>query len=524
VNYHADNDGDGFGAGAASNLCANPGAGYVTNNTDCNDGALTINPSVTETCNSIDDDCDGLTDEGCAIGSALLSAVEITSLPQFGLTGGNFSQNVNMASQTDSPEYGGVYPEKWFKFVAQSNAVRIAVTGAATADDNAMAIFDDPGLSYTTPLIPIDVADAVNLSSAGVTDQGNEILLTDQLIEGNTYYVVVATVNGTPGNINVKFNTLLPSTCDIAAYTGGTNTFSNVCNNFKCRYRQNAKQGVLNRWASNVIVGSPLQSYTIPPSSIMNTVCQLSKFVPANISGSPQTIYVSADVQYELPDAAGVIHYLTAISTSTCSFTLNTEPSINLRSTDACPNFKTTLSSLATDRSVCGTSQYQWEFTMAYPSPGLPINVSGSLGGSRILSASSIPGIANGQRYDVRIRSLHNDAVTYSGWTAVPSCFKTLGAAGMVPWSNNEDQKLTDGVNIVQLYPNPLLQGGIAQLRSSQDIDAVQIFNAAGQLLAKTESLDQMRRVDLPSPEFAGLYWVVVRSGMETHRLAWLVQ
>ncbi len=524
VNYYADNDGDGYGAGTASNLCANPGVGYVTNNTDCNDAALAVNPGASESCNSIDDDCDALTDEGCAIGSALLSAVEITSLPQFGLTGGNYSQNVNMALQGDSPEHAGAYPEKWFKFVAQSNAVRIALTGASTADDNAIDIYDDPGLSYSSPLIPIALEDDVNLSSIGATDQGNEILLTDQLVEGNTYYVVIATVNGTPGNINVKFNTLLPSTCDIAAYTGGTNTFSNVCNNFKCRYRQNAKQAILHRWSSSIISGGPLQSYTIPPTTIMYTVCQLSKFVPSNISASPQTIYVSADVHYELLDAAGNMNFLTAVSTSTCSFTLNPEASINLRSTDACPNFKTTLSSLATDRSVCGTSQYQWEFTMAYPSPGLPINVSGSLGGSRILSASSIPGIANGQRYDVRIRSLHNDAVTYSGWTAVPSCFKTLGAAGMVPWSNNEEQKLTDGVNIVQLYPNPLLQGGIAQLRSSQDIDAVQIFNAAGQLLAKTESLDQMRRVDLPSPEFAGLYWVVVRSGIEAHRLAWLVQ
>ena len=524
VNYYADNDGDGYGAGTASNLCDNPGVGYVTNNTDCNDAALAVNPGASESCNSIDDDCDGLTDEGCAIGSALLSAVEITSLPQFGLTGGNYSQNVNMALQGDSPEHAGTYPEKWFKFVAQSNAVRIALTGASTADDNAMAIYDDPGLSYSSPLIPIALEDDVNLSSIGATDQGNEILLTDQLVEGNTYYVVVATVNGTPGNINVKFNTLLPSSCDIAAYTGGTNTFSNVCNNFKCRYRQNAKQAILHRWSSSIISGGPLQSYTIPPTTIMYTVCQLSKFVPSNISASPQTIYVSADVQYELLDAAGNMNFLTAVSTSTCSFTLNPEASINLRSTDACPNFKTTLSSLATDRSVCGTSQYQWEFTMAYPSPGLPINVSGSLGGSRILSVGSISGIANGQRYDVRIRSLHNDAVTYSGWTAVPSCFKTLGAAGMVPWSNNEEQKLTDGVNIVQLYPNPLLQGGIAQLRSSQDIDAVQIFNAAGQLLAKTESLDQMRRVDLPSPEFAGLYWVVVRSGIEAHRLAWLVQ
>jgi hypothetical protein len=524
VNYYNDVDGDGFGAGAATNACQSPGATYVTSNTDCDDGASAISPVATEACNTFDDDCDALVDEGCSIGAALLSATSITSLPQFGLTGGNYSQNVNMALESDTPENGGNYPEKWFKFVAQSNAVRIALTGASTADDNAIAIYDDPGLSYSSPLIPIALEDDVNLSSTGVTDQGNEILLTDQLVEGNTYYVAVATVGGAPGTINVKFNTLLPSTCDIVTYTGGTNTYSNVCSNFKCRYRQNAKQAILNRWSSSVISGGPLQSYTIPPTTIMYTVCQLSKFVPANISATPQTIYVSADVQYELLDAAGNINYLTAISTSTCNFTLNPEASINLRGTDACPNFKTTTTSIATDRSVCGTSQYQWEFTQAFPVVGLPLNVNGSVGGSRILGVNSIPGIANGQRYDVRIRALHNDAVTYSGWSAVPSCFKTLGAAGMVPWSNNDVQKLTDEMTMVHVYPNPLLQGGHAQLRSSQDIHAVQIFDAKGQLLARTESMDQQRWFELPSPEVAGLYWVVVRTGMETHRLAWLVQ
>jgi hypothetical protein len=94
----------------------------------------------------------------------------------------------------------------------------------------------------------------------------------------------------------------------------------------------------------------------------------------------------------------------------------------------------------------------------------------------------------------------------------------------MVPWSNNDEQKLTNQMTMVHVYPNPLLQGGNAQLRSSQDINAIQIFDAAGQLLARTESMDQQRWFELPSPEVAGLYWVVVRAGMETHRLAWLVQ
>jgi hypothetical protein len=494
------------------------------NNTDCNDGASTISPGATESCNTVDDDCDALVDEGCSIGAALLSATSISTLPQFGLMGGDFSQNVNMSLASDTPENGGIYPEKWFKFIAQSNAVRISVTGASTADDNAISIYDDPGLSYSSPLIPITLEDDVNLSTSGVTDQGNEILLTDQLVEGNTYYVAIAHVGGTAGNINVKFNTLLPSSCDISAYTGGTNTYSNVCSNFKCRFRQNAKRAVVHRWSGSSISGSPLQSYTIPPTTIMFTVCKLSSFVPANISANPQTIYVSADVQYELLDAAGNMNFLTAVSTSTCSFTLNPEASINLRSTDACPNYKTTTTSLATDRSVCGTSQYQWEFTQAFPLVGLPVNLNGSVGGSRIISISAIPGIANGQRYDVRIRSKHNDNITFSGWSASPSCFRTLGAAGMAPWvswdGSLEKEKKVDLV----VYPNPSLTESTASLVASRDIESVVMFNNAGQVIARMEDLSSITSLILPNPAVSGLYWLVVTSGQETVRLPWLIQ
>ena len=61
--YYADNDGDGFGAGPVTITCEQP-VGFVLINGDCNDNSFTIKPSATELCNSLDDDCDGLVDDG----------------------------------------------------------------------------------------------------------------------------------------------------------------------------------------------------------------------------------------------------------------------------------------------------------------------------------------------------------------------------------------------------------------------------------------------------------------------------
>ena len=62
--YYADMDADGFGdAGSELEACTIP-TGYVLDNTDCNDLNNLIHPFAAEFCNSIDDDCDGATDEG----------------------------------------------------------------------------------------------------------------------------------------------------------------------------------------------------------------------------------------------------------------------------------------------------------------------------------------------------------------------------------------------------------------------------------------------------------------------------
>jgi len=65
--WYLDADTDGYYTGSPVMACTSPGMGYVTTVTgggDCNDNIAAINPGAMETCNGIDDDCDGSTDEG----------------------------------------------------------------------------------------------------------------------------------------------------------------------------------------------------------------------------------------------------------------------------------------------------------------------------------------------------------------------------------------------------------------------------------------------------------------------------
>lgn len=74
--YYADADNDLFGdATATINTCAaTPPAGYVTDNTDCDDALSSINPGAVEICDGIDNDCSGVADDGLTIQTYYLDA------------------------------------------------------------------------------------------------------------------------------------------------------------------------------------------------------------------------------------------------------------------------------------------------------------------------------------------------------------------------------------------------------------------------------------------------------------------
>ncbi|MEL6346166.1 MAG: MopE-related protein [Myxococcota bacterium] len=65
--FYADADGDGFGdAGVTDAACAAP-TGYVSDDTDCDDAAVTTFPGADEFCDDVDNDCDETVDEDDAV-------------------------------------------------------------------------------------------------------------------------------------------------------------------------------------------------------------------------------------------------------------------------------------------------------------------------------------------------------------------------------------------------------------------------------------------------------------------------
>jgi hypothetical protein len=63
LEFYIDQDKDGFGSDSVKLMACKPGPDFVANKTDCNDGDKSAYPSAKETCDGVDNDCDGKTDE-----------------------------------------------------------------------------------------------------------------------------------------------------------------------------------------------------------------------------------------------------------------------------------------------------------------------------------------------------------------------------------------------------------------------------------------------------------------------------
>ena len=72
--WYADADGDTYGDPAVTLAACDQPAGYVADAQDCDDASASVSPADTETCNGIDDNCDGTIDESDATDASLWHA------------------------------------------------------------------------------------------------------------------------------------------------------------------------------------------------------------------------------------------------------------------------------------------------------------------------------------------------------------------------------------------------------------------------------------------------------------------
>ncbi len=525
-NYYADNDGDSYAGTLIGNNCFTPAfAGYFGAQDDCDDENPSTYPTAIELCyNFIDDNCNGLINEGCGnliLGDDIYSSMSVSIANQFG-TGAQPTSVLNLNMATDSPESFGAGSDMWILATPSSNAMRISLSGSASVqDDNEISIYTyQSGL--VGPMIPLMVEDAVQPNNLGVSlDGGNEVLLTDQLVPGVPIWICVRNTNGIPGVCKLQIANLQGSQTDIGPYTQYTGIYSNVCQNFKVKFRPKAIGYIVHRLENLDVNSNTTWLYAIPSGSgtVATTVCQLGKLVPANLTANSMTYYFKVDVNYSLKDAFGNDHLIMANGVVSGAVGLNPESDLFLRSTDQCPVYKSVAGSIATNRSVCGSSNYNWSFTQIMPSPSpFDVTVSGT-STSRILPISVIPGIGQNQVYDVRVRSRHLNNIEYTNWGSY-KCLRTIASAGM-PLEIDFEQRLNSEAIV---YPNP--NGGEMFILVNYDrrnYSQCQLYNQTGQLVKSWNLTDEQSEFRLNDELASGIYQIRLTGSGKTQLLRLII-
>jgi hypothetical protein len=86
--WYADTDGDNYGDPAAVTSACDAPTAHVRDNTDCDDGAVGVNPGATEACDAadVDEDCDGLADDADSAATGKVSYYPDSDSDTYGRT------------------------------------------------------------------------------------------------------------------------------------------------------------------------------------------------------------------------------------------------------------------------------------------------------------------------------------------------------------------------------------------------------------------------------------------------------
>lgn len=532
--WWADMDGDGYGSfvfdvGCVYGGCSipaqlipyypaapvNAGASYVT---DCNDNNILVYPGAVEICgNNLDDDCNGVIDNGCAgpINDNFVYPVVINSsnantwYPNCLVFNGTIL-NANISPEANPANVvAGGGRDIWYRFVAQSTAAQIQVTPLGF----------DAVIELRTAAHPAGQLDVENIN---VAVGGLEILNTNALVAGQTYFVAVRNYNNTNvGTFTICVKQMMPSGC---AYTIPAGGFP-LCNAYKALFR--GADSYTFRFTGTG-GGAPLVT-TSGTSSGFIPLSTLS--LDLRYSG----IYnVRVDANYDVFNGLGVsdpsITVIGNITSSNCTgVTMRAQPLVEVRLSQRCPatlirNNYLIGNPVAGSGNVCGATSYTYRFTQVTDCTGAtlvgppPFTVQTPLSNPYLLLTAAFPTpsfpLANVGTWKVEIRpnfsygagiygpAQHIQVIGTSASAMHPDDNEPIGA------ERNAHLEMNTGI-----YPNPgrgdMVNINMTNLKS--DNVYVKITDAMGRMVHSSRyAVDGSLNTTLvfEQPLSAGIYLV----------------
>jgi hypothetical protein len=513
TNYYVDTDGDGYGAGTATNACSQP-AGYVTTNTDCNNSNAAVNPGTTESCNTAyDDNCNGLINEGCQVcpgGENPSTATPITPALWPNCSTPVSCTLVNALISSDANTFCLTGEDKWHQFVATSEGISIVVSSAG----------NDIVIELQT------AAGVLVAQENAVFGLGGEILNQSGLTAGQVYKIGVRNYNSAlgAGPYTICAKMLKRGGCD---YPAGPYT---LCQNFKATWT--GAVGTSYTFTFTGLSGPALGNvYTRTQSS---DYCLLSSVFPTLPYGSNYNVLITNT--YPLLNAAGVVEYISVPALSPCTMITSPQPLTALKINDRCAAGPRNRGAFVTSIPwVCGISDWRWEFTEVN-SMGSPIAAPIAVNrgaASNLLNLGTVLQLAYGKTYSVRTAPLLSYTGTSYQWGAAQcmsicssngSCM-VLDSDGRPPAPQTEKMDKAYDVNL-SLYPNPT-QGASVNINltgvESENVH-IRIIDAMGrQVWSNRYSVSGVLNTNITfeRPLARGLYLVeaIFNSELQTQRM-----
>jgi hypothetical protein len=512
--YFQDLDGDGYGnAGVNVLTCAAP-AGYVTNNTDCNDNCASCYPGATEIADGFDNNCNGLVDEGFGPANDLRSTGLFAVLSNYFGNGSNCSTvsgtllGATASSEALTGSAQGVVTgqDVWYYFTATQPGVSIKVNSAV----NNIAIELQ---TQTGTLV------AWENYQSGI---GNEVLNYAGLTVGQTYYIAVRNANsaqGVGGPFTLCVNMLQRGACGSASgnfdLCGSLQANFSYASNYVFRFTD-----VLN---SNL--------YTFTASSTYLVLAQVQGLLPG------RTYSLRVDASYNLQRGDGSTQVLVIPGTTTCNININAHTPMYLNTLSACPNNKLMSGNITIEPWICAAVDYEVRFEKT-SGPQLPITYfRGST--NRLILLNQVPGLTTGT-YNVFIRprfASGTPGVTLPGtFNTTPSCMVIIGPAMAERDPGNAflkpDEKILISENEeeadIAVYPNP--SDGTAGLqlfaKGMNGVAQVSVINTEGQKVYNSNVSLSPETTSVVSPSGSlpsGLYTVLITMNNQTFKRKWLV-